>query len=126
MSAWGRATQGKFTSDIGGGIFISDDEGTTWIQTMENDQHIHSVTFDSRNGRYYASGFNGSAYYSEDGAKTWTRIKGFDYKWGHRVIPDPHNSEMIYITTFGIGVWHGPAKGNLDAVESVVTPIARR
>ena len=126
LSAWGRATPGKFTSDVGGGIYISDDEGRTWTQTMENDQHVHAVTFDPRTGRYYACGFNASAYYSEDGAKTWTRIRGFNFKWGHRVIPDPRDSEMIYITTFGIGVWHGPAKGDPDAIEDVVTYIERR
>ena len=126
LSAWGRATKGNFTSDEGGGIYISDDEGKTWTQVMKHDQHIHSVTFDPRNARYYASGFNGSAYYSEDGAKTWTRIRGFNFKWGHRVIPDPHDAEMIYITTFGIGVWHGPAKGNPEAIEDVITYIERR
>ena len=126
MSAWGRATKGKFTSDEGGGIYLSDDEGKSWTQVMKHDQHIHSVTFDPRNNRYYACGFNGSAYYSEDGARTWTRIKGYNFKWGHRVILDPHDNEMIYITTFGIGVWHGPAKGNPDAIEDVVTPLERR
>jgi photosystem II stability/assembly factor-like uncharacterized protein len=126
LSAWGRATQGKFSSDEGGGIYISDDEGTSWTQVMKQDQHMYSVSFDKRNNRYYACGFNGSAYYSEDGAKSWTRIKGYNYKWGHRVIPDPHDAEMIYITTFGIGVWHGPAKGDPEAIEDVVTPLERR
>ena len=32
-----------------------------------------------------------------------------DFKWGHRVIHDPNDARMIYITTFGGSVWHGPA-----------------
>jgi hypothetical protein len=27
--------------------------------------------------------------------------------WGHRVIVDQNNPEMVYITTFGSSVWHG-------------------
>lgn len=120
LSAWGRATPGRFTSDIGGGIFISDDEGKTWTQVLEKDQHIYSVSFDERNNRYYACGFNASAYYSEDGAKTWNRIKGYNFKWGHRVTPDPRDENMIFVLTFGGGVWHGPATGDPDAVEDVL------
>ena len=58
---------------------------------------------------------------STDRGKTWTRIQGFNFKWGHRVIPDPRNPAMIYITTFGGSVWHGPADGDPRAVEDIVT-----
>ena len=50
-------------------------------------------------------------------------IKGFNFKWGHRAIPDPRDSTMIYITTFGGSVWHGPAAGDPHAVEDIVTPM---
>ena len=120
LSAWGRATRGKYTSDIGGGIFISDDEGKTWTQVMDKDQHIYAVSFDPRKGRYYACGFNASAYYSEDGAKTWTRIRGYNFKWGHRVVPDPRDPNMIFVCTFGGGVWHGPATGDPESTEDVL------
>ena len=126
LSLWGRATPGKFTPDVGGGIYISDDEGKTWTQVMDQDQHIYAVSFDPRNNRYYACGFNASAYYSEDGAKTWTRIRGFNFKWGHRVIPDPRDPEMIYVCTFGGGLWYGPAKGDPEATEDIITYIERK
>ena len=141
LSAWGKVMPGDLSSDEGGGIYISDDEGTTWTQVMGQsndgilpsktqdmypDQHIYAVSFDPRNNRYYACGFNASAYYSEDGAKTWTRIRGYDFKWGHRVVPDPYNPEMIYINTFGGGVWYGPAKGNPTATETVLTQLVRK
>jgi photosystem II stability/assembly factor-like uncharacterized protein len=111
LSAWGRKTQGRFTPDIGGGIFVSDDEGKTWKQVMDKDQHIGAITLDTRNKRLYACGFNSSAYYSEDGAETWNRIKGYNFKWGQRVEPDPRDLDKIFILTFGGGVWYGPAKG---------------
>ena len=140
LSAWGRVMPGDLSPDEGGGIYISDDEGRTWTQTMGQrsagvapatkpatfaDQHIYALTFDLRNDRYYACGFNGSAYYSEDGAQTWSRIRGYDFKWGHRVIPDPYDPEMVHIVTFGGGVWYGPVKGAPDMPESVITPFSR-
>jgi hypothetical protein len=38
------------------------------------------------------------------------------------VIPDPSNPSLIYITTFGGSVWHGPAAGDPNAIEDVLRP----
>ena len=58
-----------------------------------------------------------------DRGATWTRIRGFNFKWGHRVILDPLDPAKIYITTFGSSVWHGPAAGDPRAVEDLVTQV---
>jgi len=123
LAAWGRKTSGLFTPDIGGGIFVSSDEGNTWKQVMEKDQHISDLSFDKRVNRFYACGFEGSAYYSEDGASTWNRIKGYNFKWGKKVDFDPNDPEKIYIITFGGGVWYGSAKGDGQAKEDIITPL---
>ena len=123
MSAWGRATRDDLSPDTGGGIFLSEDSGKTWKQVLEKDQHIHDITFDKRNNTWYACGFNSSAYRSEDRGATWSRIRGYNFKWGKRVEPDPADPEKIYIITFGGGVWHGPARGDQNAAEDIITPI---
>jgi photosystem II stability/assembly factor-like uncharacterized protein len=123
LSAWGRKTPGKFTPDIGGGIFVSNDEGKTWTQTLAKDQHIGAITYDPRNNRFYACGFTGSAYYSENNGNTWNRIKGYNFKWGQRAEPDPRDPEKIFVITFGGGVWYGPAKGDENALEDIVNPL---
>ena len=123
LSAWGRDTKGKFSADIGGGIFLSKDDGKTWAPVLQKDQHIHDITYDPRNKTYYACGFNGSAYRSEDKGETWSRIKGYNFKWGKRVDLDPSDPEKIFIITFGGGVWHGPAKGDKNSLEDIVTPV---
>lgn len=126
LSAWGRVSPGQFSHDTGGGIYLSEDNGNTWKQTLEKDQHIHDITYDSRNKTYYACGFNGSAYRSEDSGESWIRIKGYNFKWGKRVDPDPVDPGKIFIITFGGGVWYGPAKGDENAVEDIVTPLFQK
>ena len=118
LAAWGRRTPYGARD---GGIFLSTDGGSTWRNVLSADQHIYDVTVDPRNGVLYAAGFESSAWRSEDRGETWQRIRGFNFKWGHRVIPDPSDPEKIYITTFGGSVWHGPAKGDPEALEDIVT-----
>lgn len=123
LSAWGRSTTGKFSPDSGGGIYLSVDNGKIWKQVLAKDQHIHDITIDNRNNTYYACGFNSSAYRSDDRGETWSRIKGYNFKWGKRVDPDPRNPANIFIVTFGGGVWYGPAKGDESAREDIITPV---
>jgi photosystem II stability/assembly factor-like uncharacterized protein len=126
LSAWGRKTNGKFSSDIGGGIYVSGDSGKTWKQTLQKDQHIHDITFDPRINRFYACGFNGSSYRSENSGASWTRIRGYNFKWGKRVDFDPNDPDKIFIVTFGGGIWHGPATGDENAQEDILTPLTYR
>jgi photosystem II stability/assembly factor-like uncharacterized protein len=124
LSAWGRITP---EGDSGGGIFLSDDAGRTWKAVLEADQHIYDVSVDPRRpDTLYACGFESAAYRSADRGLSWTRIRGYNFKWGHRVFPDPHNPEKIYITTFGGSVWHGPAQGDPNALEDVATATPKK
>jgi hypothetical protein len=72
----------------------------------------------------YICGFDAAAYRSTDAGAHWTHIPGYNFKWGHRVIVDPNDASKIFITTFGGGVWHGPAAGDPGATEDLVTPVA--
>jgi hypothetical protein len=120
LAAWGRnEPQGA----VDGGIFVSADGGGSWRNVLSRDQHVYDITVDPRNPRIlYACGFESSAWRSSDRGETWKRIRGFNFKWGHRVIPDPQNPDRIYVTTFGGSVWYGPATGDPQAVEDIVTP----
>jgi hypothetical protein len=99
-------------------VYVSTDSGVTWKHVLKDDQHIYDVTFDLHNPRVlYACGFESSAWRSDDRGETWHRIPGYNFKWGHRVVPDPLNSDLIYITTFGGSVWHGPAVADMNSSE---------
>jgi photosystem II stability/assembly factor-like uncharacterized protein len=119
LAAWGRYVA---TGDTDGGIFVSTDDGATWRNTLSSDQHVYDVTVDPRNGVLYACGFESSVWRSDDRGETWRRLRGYNFKWGHRVIPDPQDPGMIYVTTFGGSVWHGPASGDLYALEDIAAP----
>ena len=109
LAAWARAT-GEHGD--GGGIFLSENGGKSWKQVLDKDRHIYDVTIDPQDSNVlYAAGFESSAWRSADRGLHWTRIPGFNFKWGHRVIPDPLHHDEVYITTFGGSVWHGAVNG---------------
>lgn len=124
LAAWGRRTAAGARD---GGIFLSADGGRTWRNVLARDQHVYDVTVDARGKTptLYAAGFESSAWRSEDRGESWQRIRGYNFKWGHRVIPDPADPARVYITTFGGSVWHGPAAGDPDAQEDIATPVLR-
>ena len=109
LSAWARqaGVRGQ-----GGGIYGSKDAGATWELLFGGDQHVYSVTYNRANpSEMYAAGFSSSAWHSTDAGAHWQRIAGFNFKAAHRVIADPEHPGMVYITTFGGGVWHGAVDG---------------
>jgi len=124
LAAWARHPDS--TRTVGGGIFVSTDGGATWLQVLARDQYVHDVTIDPRHPWVvYACGFESSAWRSGNRGQTWQRIRGYNFKWGRRVIPDPLDPAKIYIATYGGSVWHGPAGGDNSAVEDVLPKSAQ-
>jgi photosystem II stability/assembly factor-like uncharacterized protein len=108
----------------GGGVFLSTDGGQSWRPSFQGGEFVYDVTVDPKHPNLaYAAGFENGAWRSVDRGATWTRIRGFNFKWGQSVFPDPLDDSKIYIMTFGGSVWHGPAAGDPNALEDVVTPV---
>jgi photosystem II stability/assembly factor-like uncharacterized protein len=123
LAAWGRPGG---AGDTGGGIFVSTDAGKSWKNVLEKDQHVFDVTVDPRKpGLLYATGFESSVWKSVNRGETWSRVTGYNFKWGQRVFPDPQNPGMIYVCTYGGSIWHGPADGDTEQAEDIATPIMR-
>jgi photosystem II stability/assembly factor-like uncharacterized protein len=119
LAAWARAAG---VHGDGGGVFLSTDGGKKWKQVLERDRHVYDVTVDPKNPEVlYAAGFESSAWRSTDRGEHWARIPGFNFKWGHRVIPDPADQNSVYVTTFGGSVWHGSVKGKAVPLD-IATP----
>ena len=64
--------------------------------------------------------FDSAAFRSDDAGATWRRLEGYTFKWGHRPVFDPHNKGMLYLTTFGGSLYHGPSSGVPGATEEIV------
>ncbi|MGD0480901.1 MAG: hypothetical protein ABSA42_12080 [Terracidiphilus sp.] len=121
LTAWGQEGE---SADRNGGVYVSSDGGATWKSLFTESQHVYDLTIDPRHpDTLYIAGFDAAAYRSTDRGAHWSRIQGFDFKWGHRVILDPDDPSRIYITTFGGSVWHGPAAGDPHAHETILTPV---
>jgi photosystem II stability/assembly factor-like uncharacterized protein len=119
LAAWARASG---THGDGGGVYLSEDGGSTWRQVFDGDRHVYDVTLDPKDANVlYASGFESSAWRSTDRGEHWTRIPGFNFKWSYRVIPDPVDRNKIYVSTFGGSLWHGSLLGRDEAVD-IATP----
>ncbi len=116
LTAWGQEGD---DADQNGGVFASDDGGKTWQAIFTQSQHVYDLTIDPQHpDTLYIAGFDAAAFRSSDRGAHWTRIEGYDFKWGHRVILDPNDPAQIYIATYGGGVWHGPAAGSANPPEA--------
>ncbi|MGD0732129.1 MAG: hypothetical protein ABR956_12765 [Terracidiphilus sp.] len=121
LTAWGQEGE---KVDRNGGVYASSDGGKTWQTLFTDTQHVYDLTIDPQHPDIlYICGFDAAAYRSTDRGVHWARIKGYDFKWGHRVILDPDDPTQIYITTFGGGVWHGPAAGDPNSTDAILTPV---
>ena len=127
LAAWPLYRADAMNPPRHGGLWLSEDGGITWRNTLAADQYLYDVTVSPHDPAVvFAAGFQSSIWRSEDRGETWRRIRGFNFKCAYRVIADPFDPEMIYVPTYGSSVWHGPAKGDPQAVEDIVFPPAAR
>ncbi len=94
----------------GGGLLSSGDRGISWDRLLDERLHVYAVAgLPGRPETLFATLFEGAVLRSDDRGKTWGRLGGIDFAWPKTVAPDGHGG--IYLSTFGSGVWRGPAEG---------------
>ncbi len=109
LSLWPRTENG---SEVSGGLLLTEDGGQSWTRIFREDAHVFALAVDPANpSRLFINTFDSAAFRSDDAGKNWTRIKGYNFKWGQRPVVDIHHPGMLYLTTFGGGLYYGPADG---------------
>jgi photosystem II stability/assembly factor-like uncharacterized protein len=102
-------------ADVCGGLYTTRDGGKHWNQCFDERLRVFAAAFDPKNrDTIFVNTFQNAAYRSNDGAKTWNRITGYRFKWGHCPIPDPNHPGMLFLTTYGVSIYYGPAGGTPD------------
>ena len=103
-----------------GGLLRSEDGGKSWVQVFDDGAHVYAAALDPVHpSSLIISTFDSGTFRSDDLGESWYRLEGFNFKWGYRPIFDPRNPDMIYMTTFGGGVYYGPAVGVRGAFEDI-------
>ena len=112
LSCWPKRSK---DSDIRGGMYVTNDAGNSWRQCFDERVRVFAGAFDSRyTNKIFINTFQNGAYRSDDKGNTWKRINGYRFKWGHCPIPDPNNPGMLYLTTYGVSIYYGPADGTTE------------
>ncbi|MEA1997503.1 MAG: hypothetical protein U9N45_07675, partial [Gemmatimonadota bacterium] len=106
--------------ELCGGLLRTEDGGESWKRVFNEQAHVYAAAVDKDNpATVFINTFEKGAYRSDDRGENWYRLAGYNFKWGHRPVPDPHNPGMLYLTTFGGSLFYGPAEGVPGAAEDI-------
>ena len=95
--------------EVKGGIYRTTDGGATW-ELLTKEGHFGAYLHPNRPGWIYTT--QNSPYglwLSKDNGKTFAPLKGCPFNGTTRVMVDPTDDNVIYVSTMGGSVWRGPA-----------------
>lgn len=104
-----------------GGIYKTVDGGKNWTRLVkegdfprELGEYVSGffVTVNPKNPNvvYFSTESHG-LFVSQDAGKSWQEVAGIPFAVTQKVTIDPQDDKMIWVCTFGGGVWHGSAFG---------------
>jgi len=99
--------------DKSGGLYLTEDGGTTWQRIgREAAQTFGGYFHPKRNSWIYMTLTEGAPgaglWLSRDRGRTWQAFNELPFSNIQRVVFDPSDETVMYVTTFGGSVWRGP------------------
>ncbi len=104
-----------------GGLYKGINNGGTWFHILDDPairrvagmpryDHSMAVAVHPKDPRRIIVGTTlHGILYTLDGGRIWWQYRDFPFSVAQSVTFHPKNPELIYVTTFGAGVWVGPA-----------------
>ena len=107
-----------------GGLYATEDGGQSWKALLDTSLHVYGITvIPGAPQALYAAAYEGVVLRSLDGGGSWRALDGIDFKWPKKVQADPNDPSLIYVSTFGSCLWHGPAEGCAKEFGRVEPPL---
>ena len=109
------ATNGK----VQGGLYETTDGGTTWKRIHQNYASFRVTISKYHKDRLYLAGTGEGILISEDNGATWNVFENFPFANPTRVTEDPVNPNVLWVNTFGGGVWKGELQNQTAVNENI-------
>jgi len=94
----------------GGGLLVSTDDGASWRRCFDESAYAYGVSVGA-DGSVFLCTVQGRLWRSNDRGRTWAVVEGIRFAWQKTVQADPRDPSRIFVSTFGAGLWRGPARG---------------
>jgi photosystem II stability/assembly factor-like uncharacterized protein len=100
--------------DKSGGLYLTTDGGTSWSRIgRQGPQTFGGYFHPHHDGWIYMTLTEGAPgtglWHSRNDGRTWQPFDALPFRNVQRVEVDPADDAHIYLTTFGGGIWRGPA-----------------
>lgn len=103
---------------VQGGLYETTDGGENWIRIYQTYAANRLTKSKYYNNRMYLATSGEGVLISDDNGNTWNQIENFPFAHPTRITEDPIDSNLIWVNTFGGGVWKGEFVNNVTYVDN--------